>query len=780
MRAELARLREALRLREEERRASSARVEEERRRAERRPLRAGGAPRGLPPARRGAAGRSSGGHAARWRPARRARPDPHAAEPPGERARGRRADHPRVRSRASCLIQGSYAFYDESGRPLRYRIDDGERTCATTRAPPVTRPTRARAPSTPSTTSAPASWWTGAACSSPTATWPSRGGTTPPRSARGQGYTPRFVHLPRVLPAARRSPSTRSWSGSRETIDLALLRIDLRGARIPVLPLDAAATGAVAGQPVVVVGYPTGLEAILAKAESGVVKRDPASHGTRLRARDRGALSRQGLIRPSTTQGHIGDITDSDIVFDAPTTQGGSGGAVFNSNGAGDRGGVRGAPEVRRQLVRRADRLRARAAAPAPRKPVAMTLPCAPGPAGATWRSRCSSPLVAAPSACPASASPRRRSSTRSTTPRPRSSTCRESSPTEWVHPPTAKLLIAVGVWFFGYDPWAWRLAAGARGHRAGARLLPARAARAAPRERAALLAAVAAARDGVYLVQSRIAMTNIFAVLFQLAAALVRAARAAGASRCPGAAWRGGPVPGPGPLHALDEPVGRGLPGPRAAGRCAGRRLLRAARAGARGRSPSWLLPVALYVLSYVALACGSSGPIALLPSSVARTRTAIWAATTPTCAPRIPTSASGTRGRGCTGRPGTTTSRTGTTVRGIVAIGNPALWWVVGAGDALGARHRAARARPAAGSSAAPASAASTCRGGSRPRTLNYSHYLFEAIPYACLSLGLLLDRAWDGRDGLLRAGRTWSCVVLALFLFFLPFLMALPVPA
>ena len=31
-------------------------------------------------------------------------------------------------------------------------------------------------------------------------------------------------------------------------------------------------------------------------------------------------------------------------------------------------------------------------------------------------------------------------------------------NPTEWVHPPTAKLLIAIGVWLFGYEPWAWRL----------------------------------------------------------------------------------------------------------------------------------------------------------------------------------------------------------------------------------------------------------------------------------------------------------------------------------
>jgi len=39
------------------------------------------------------------------------------------------------------------------------------------------------------------------------------------------------------------------------------------------------------------------------------------------------------LIRPSTTQGHIGDITGTDIVFDAPSAQGGSGGPVFNKFG---------------------------------------------------------------------------------------------------------------------------------------------------------------------------------------------------------------------------------------------------------------------------------------------------------------------------------------------------------------------------------------------------------------------------------------------------------------
>src|SRR5262249_57750494 len=40
--------------------------------------------------------------------------------------------------------------------------------------------------------------------------------------------------------------------------------------------------------------------------------------------------------------------------------------------------------------------------------------------------------------------------------------------------------------------------------------------------ERAALLASTLLLADGVYLVQSRIAMTNIFAVLFQLGAVLL------------------------------------------------------------------------------------------------------------------------------------------------------------------------------------------------------------------------------------------------------------------
>jgi len=64
-----------------------------------------------------------------------------------------------------------------------------------------------------------------------------------------------------------------------------------------------------------------------------------------------------------------------------------------------------------------------------------------------------------------------------------------------------------------------------------------------------------------------------------------------------------------------------------------------------------------------------------------------------------------------------------------------------------------------------------------GISPRTLNYSHYLFEAIPYACLSLGLLLDRYWNGRLRPLAIG--YVALVVLLFLLFFPMLTALSVP-
>jgi len=228
-----------------------------------------------------------------------------------------------------CLIQGAYAFYDDRDRPLRYKEGADDHAVADT--PSVLTPegdgpihtieyygTGFLVQSgglvlTNHHVAEP--WWNDSTAA----------------TLQGEGYEPRFLYLRAFFPH-QREPFELKLARASSKYDLALLHATVKGRNIPVLPLDPSPQRTSAGQPVVVVGYPTGLEAILAKAESGVVRRILESHGTDSE-RVTLALSRQGLIRPSTTQGHIGDITHTDIVFDAPSAQGGSGGPVFNKYG---------------------------------------------------------------------------------------------------------------------------------------------------------------------------------------------------------------------------------------------------------------------------------------------------------------------------------------------------------------------------------------------------------------------------------------------------------------
>jgi S1-C subfamily serine protease len=231
-----------------------------------------------------------------------------------------------------CLIQGSYGYADAAGRPLRRRLGDDDDQPAVEREAPETFTPEGEGPVhtvdyygtgflvdqnglilTNRHLAEP--WWNDETA----------------EAMQKAGYRPRLSALRVFFPRQTRPFEARVERRS-DTVDLAILRVELGSSRVPVLPLDRSPRGAVAGQPVVVLGYPAGLEAILAKAETTLVQRILESHGT---SSDRvtEALSLQGLIRPSTTQGHIGDITGSDIVYDAPTTQGGSGGPVFNKHG---------------------------------------------------------------------------------------------------------------------------------------------------------------------------------------------------------------------------------------------------------------------------------------------------------------------------------------------------------------------------------------------------------------------------------------------------------------
>jgi serine protease Do len=230
-----------------------------------------------------------------------------------------------------CLVQGAYAFYDGEARPLRYRLDENARPIRDEDGSPALDPMGAgsvhlveyfgtgflvdRGGLVLTNRHVAEPWWNDEVAD----------------ALLARGFKPRFTLFRAFFPREA-EPFELEMVRPSDTSDLALVRLDLRRRRIPALPLDRTGRGAVPGQPVVVVGYPAGLEALLAKTDSAVVKEVLVAAG-RSSERITEVLARRGLIRPSTTQGHIGDVTKSDIVFDAPTTQGGSGGPVLNKEG---------------------------------------------------------------------------------------------------------------------------------------------------------------------------------------------------------------------------------------------------------------------------------------------------------------------------------------------------------------------------------------------------------------------------------------------------------------
>ncbi|HXM96506.1 MAG TPA: trypsin-like peptidase domain-containing protein [Candidatus Dormibacteraeota bacterium] len=114
--------------------------------------------------------------------------------------------------------------------------------------------------------------------------------------------------------------------------DLATLKLQTQAPpHTALLELDERSEASVTGDPVVLIGYPTGIEGILARAGSDVTRK--VAENARGVTQIVSQLAGQHLVRPTTTQGHIGDVLKDKIVYDAATTSGGSGGPLFNRNG---------------------------------------------------------------------------------------------------------------------------------------------------------------------------------------------------------------------------------------------------------------------------------------------------------------------------------------------------------------------------------------------------------------------------------------------------------------
>ncbi|MFQ5845707.1 MAG: serine protease [Planctomycetota bacterium] len=146
------------------------------------------------------------------------------------------------------------------------------------------------------------------------------------------GFTPRFLMLRAYFPG-RKEPVRfdRSRSVSSPEADIAVLVCGASGDLPEALPL-ADPNQLRVGRRVLLLGYPSGMRALLAKAGEEFVDRhtqNGAAHPVKLLD----ALAAEGMVRPMPTEGRIGDVLRDKILYDAPTAVGASGGPVFDREG---------------------------------------------------------------------------------------------------------------------------------------------------------------------------------------------------------------------------------------------------------------------------------------------------------------------------------------------------------------------------------------------------------------------------------------------------------------
>lgn len=147
------------------------------------------------------------------------------------------------------------------------------------------------------------------------------------KALRSQGHAMKLDRLLAFFPG-RAQPVELSHVVTSPDADLAIARFDAAATSFPALPL--ARQTPEPGDAVIVLGYPMGVEGMLAKSPRGVARNLALQDDDVRTARRLAALA---LIRPSATQGHLGDVVADKLLYDASTAQGASGSPVFNARG---------------------------------------------------------------------------------------------------------------------------------------------------------------------------------------------------------------------------------------------------------------------------------------------------------------------------------------------------------------------------------------------------------------------------------------------------------------
>src|SRR5215216_6427733 len=134
-----------------------------------------------------------------------------------------------------------------------------------------------------------------------------------------------FPNIPQAIPL--------KFKGAAQRDDLAVCSLDIPQVpeTIPILPLETEPDAVAVGKTVVMMGYPSGPDRLLALLDDAESRGIQQRYGTPMAQLE--YLSQTKRIQPLTTQGSITDLDVRRIVYDARTAEGGSGAPLFGPSG---------------------------------------------------------------------------------------------------------------------------------------------------------------------------------------------------------------------------------------------------------------------------------------------------------------------------------------------------------------------------------------------------------------------------------------------------------------
>jgi len=146
-----------------------------------------------------------------------------------------------------------------------------------------------------------------------------------------EGYQP-YRCLFRAFFPGHAEPFVLEVVACSDANDVALLQVDLESTTITPLTCARDPQGLRAGETVIVMGYPTGFDVLMARLNEHELAELAGPQGWSFDVLARN-MARQGLIQPLATRGMCGGVHAGKILYDAQTAIGGSGGPVVDSRG---------------------------------------------------------------------------------------------------------------------------------------------------------------------------------------------------------------------------------------------------------------------------------------------------------------------------------------------------------------------------------------------------------------------------------------------------------------